>query len=279
MRILNSILIFLFITLNGFAQSNDDGFQKEFENARLVFHNTYFEKASTLFDTLINQHKEYALSYGYSAMIDFMLFKDPSQNIEKAKALTKKTDVDHSFTIALCSFAEGDLADSELKMKEYLSLYPDNKYAMHVLGFTQTDLGRPEDGLKTLTDLINKHPLYYPAYNHIGYTYLSLEKKEKALEAFKQFLKSDSLNPSALDSFAEVYAAMEEYDIAIASLAKALLLEPNFAYGWMHMGDIFKQNGKQELAILAYEKAKETAALYGIDFVKSVDKKINEIKH
>ncbi|MCW8849410.1 MAG: hypothetical protein OQJ81_05465, partial [Melioribacteraceae bacterium] len=86
------------------------------------------------------------------------------------------------------------------------------------------------------------------------------------------------LNPSALDSFAEVYAAMEEYDIAIASLAKALLLEPNFAYGWMHMGDIFKQNGKQELAILAYEKAKETTALYGIDFVKSVDKKINEIK-
>lgn len=278
MRILNSIIIFLFLTLNGFTQSIDDGHEKEFENARLVFHNTNFEKASALFDTIINQQIENALSYSYAAMIDFMLYKDPSENIERSKALSKKTDADHSFTMALCSFANGDLSDCELKMKEYLSLYPDNKYAMHVLGFTQTDLGRPEDGLKTLTDLISKHPLYYPAYNHIGYTYLSLEQNESALEAFKQFLKSDSLNPSAFDSLAEVFAAMEEYDIAIANLSKAVLLEPNFAYGWMHLGDIFKQSGEVELAIRAYESAKKSASLYGVGFVVSVDKKIEDLK-
>lgn len=278
MRILNSILIFLFITLNGFAQSIDDGFEREFENARLVFHNTYFEKASTLFDMLISQKNEYALSYGYAAMIDLMMYKDPSHNIEKAKSLSKKTDADHSFTMALCSFADGDLSDCELKMKEFLSRFPDNKYAMHILGFTQRDLGRLEDALKTLTGLISKHPLYSPAYNHIGYTYLSLEQKEKALEAFKEFLKSDSLNPSALDSYAEVYTALEEYDIAIASLAKAVLLEPNFAYGWMHLGDIFTQSGELELANRAYEKAKKSSSLYGADFVVSVDKKIESLK-
>ena len=282
MRVLNSVLIFLFVSINGFAQSTDDVFEQEFEkkfnNARLVFHSTYFEKASMLFDTLINQQKEHALTYAYAAMTDFMLYRDPSQNIAKAKALSRKTDVDHSFTMALCSFANGDLSDCELKMKEFLSRYPDNKYGMHILGFTQTDLGRPGDGLETLTDLINKNPSYYPAYNHIGYTYLSLKQEESALKAFKQFLKSDSLNPSALDSVAEGYAAIGEYDIAIANLAKAVLLEPDFAYGWKHLGDIFKQSGEPELAIRAYEKARKSAKLYGVDFVSSVDKELTALK-
>ncbi|MGB5461100.1 MAG: hypothetical protein WBM85_14170, partial [Eudoraea sp.] len=71
MRVLNSVLIFLFVSINGFAQSTDDVFEQEFEkkfnNARLVFHSTYFEKASMLFDTLINQQKEHALTYAYAA--------------------------------------------------------------------------------------------------------------------------------------------------------------------------------------------------------------------
>lgn len=281
-RVLTGLLIFLFLSINSFAQSNEDRFEQYFEkafgNARLVFHKAYFEKASTLFDTLISQQKEHALTYGYAAMIDIMLFKDPSQNIVKAKALSKETDVDHLFTMALCSFANGDLSDCELKMKEFLSQYPHDKYGMHVLGFTQSDLGRPEEALKTLTDLINMYPSYYPAYNHIGYAYLGIKQKEKALIAFNQFFKSDSLNPSAFDSLAEGLAEIGEYDKAIANLFKAILIEPNFAYGWTHLGDILKKNGESELAILAYENAKKSAKLYGVDFVKSVNKKLTALK-
>jgi tetratricopeptide (TPR) repeat protein len=276
------VLLFFFLSFNSCAQSNYIGFEQDFENkfakARLVFHSTYFEKASTLFDTLLNQQKVNALTYGYAAMVDLMLYKDPSQNIEKAKALSRKTDVNHPFTMALCSFAKGDLSDCEYKMKEFLSKYPNNKYGMHILGFTQTDLGRPEEGLKTLTDLINKYPSYYPAYNHIGYAYLGIKQKENALIAFNQFYKSDSLNPSAFDSLAEGLTEVGEYDKAIATLFKAVLIEPNFAYGWIHLGDILMLNGESELAILAYENAKMSANLYGVDFVNSINKKLIALK-
>lgn len=279
---LNGVLLFLFLSLNIFAQSTtdeiDQKFVKQFDNARLVFHNAYFEKASTLFDSLISHQNDYALSYGYAAMIDYLLFKDPSQNISKANSLSSETDVNHLFTSALCSFANGDLSDCESKMKEFLSINPDNKYGMHILGFTQTDLGRPEDGLNTLNDLIDKHPKYSPALNHIGYAYLKLEQKENALNAFTQFLEADTLNPSALDSYAEGLTAIGEYDLAIAHLAKAILLEPNFAYGWMHMGDIFKQSRELELAIRAYSNAKKNASLYGEYFNSTIDKKIENLK-
>ena len=81
-----------------------------------------------------------------------------------------------------------------------------------------------------------------------------------------------------MDSVAEGYAAIGEYDIAIANLAKAVLLEPDFAYGWKHLGDIFKQSGEPELAIRAYEKVRKSAKLYGVDFVSSVDKELTALK-
>jgi tetratricopeptide (TPR) repeat protein len=278
MKVLISVIILLLLSLNGFAQAVNDGFEQDFDNARMVFHRTDFEKASMLFDELIKQQNQHALSYAYASMIDLMLYRNPTENIEKAKALSKKTDAEHSFAMALCSFANGDLADCELNMKVYLSQYRNDKYGMHVLGFTQRDLGRPKEGLKTLTDLINQHPSYYPAYNHIGYAHLSLQQNESALRALEQFVEIDSLNPSAFDSLAEVFSAMEAYDMAIANLAKAVLLAPEFAYGWKHMGDIFVQSGEAELAIRAYEHAKQSASLYGPDFVISVDKKITALK-
>ena len=86
---------------------------------------------------------------------------------------------------------------------------------MHVLGFTQRDLGHSEEALKTLNNLIIKNPTYYPALNHIGYAHLSLQQNEDALKSFNLFLESDSLNPSAFDSLAEGLAEMKEYDMAI----------------------------------------------------------------
>ncbi len=117
-------------------------------------------------------------------MIDYLLFRDPAQNISQAKSLSSESDINHLFTLAQCSFANGDLSDCESKMQAYLSLHPDDQYGMHVLGFTQTDLGRPEDGIKTLNNLMERHPFYSPAYNHIGYSYLKLNQFENALNAF-----------------------------------------------------------------------------------------------
>ena len=95
---LNSILVLLLYSFTSFAQSSDESLQnnykKEFDNARLVFHRTYFEKAYTLFDLIIKEKQDHALSFGYAAMIDMLLYKDPSENIEKARSLSKETDAE-----------------------------------------------------------------------------------------------------------------------------------------------------------------------------------------
>jgi len=273
-------LIFVFI-ININAQSLNtelsNQYGKEFEDARFVFHRVYFEKASLLFENLIKKKQNHALTYAYAAMTDYMLFKDPTNNINKALSLSNKEDPNHLFTNALCSFAKDDFVNCELIIKEFLSINPNDRYALHVLGFTQNDLERPEDGLKTLSNLIKLHPDFFPAYNHIGYAHLKLNQNKDALNSFSQFLKNDRLNPSALDSYADGLTKIKDYDKAIAQLTKALLVQPNFAYGWKHMGDILEENGERELARYAYINAKKSAKYYGASFLKSLDKKINSI--
>ncbi len=64
-----------------------------------------------------------------------------------------------------------------------------------------------------------------------------------------------------MDSYAEGLAAMGENDLTIAQLTKAVLLEPDFAYGWRHKGDIFRQSDELELAKRAYSNAKKKCKL------------------
>ena len=140
------------------------------------------------------------------------------------------------------------------------------------------DLGRPDEGRQVLDNLVQEQPSYSPAFNHLGYAYLRMEENEKAIGAFHTFLTANSTNPSAYDSAAEGFQAIGEYDKAIASLAKAVLLDPKFAYGWMHMGDILTQSGDREIAWQAYQKAISAAELYGTDFTSSVRKKMKELE-
>jgi len=211
-------------------------------------------------------------------MIDMLLFKDPADNIQKAISISQETDSDHLFVLALCSFALGDYSDCELKLNSYLKDNPNDSFAWHVLGFTQIDQGRPQDGKNTLDKLLQIHPDYYPAYNHLGYAYLKLGEPKNAIESFENFLHADESNPSAHDSYAEGLVAIKEYDRAITHLTRAVLLEPKFAYGWNHMGDIFKESGENTLAGKAYEKAISSAILYGEDFISYVNKKIESLK-
>lgn len=271
--LVGSLLLF---TLYGFAQAED--FEKKLEHARWVFHSTQFEKAYGLFDALIKENPDQAMPYAYAATIDMLLYKDATQNINNAKFVSKTTDTDHSFVLGLCHFANGELDECETRIQAFLGENPDDSFAYHILGFTRFDLGRPEEAKQTLEKLLEKDPAFYLANNHLGYAYLSLEQSDKAMQAFERFLEKEKLNPSAMDSFSEVLVAAKEYDKAIAFLSKAVLLEPDFAYGWKHMGDVFKQNGENELAIRAYEKAIESARLYGEAFTTSVKKSINKLK-
>lgn len=144
-------LVFLFVN----SHSAGSKFQEDLLIARNSFHRAYFEEASKLFETLSHKNNDHPLIFAYLSMIDYMLFKDPISNINKARSLLNSKDSDFLFIEALLSFVQNDLAHCEKLLVDYLCISPNDPFAMHVLGFTKTDAGRPKEGLEILNELIN----------------------------------------------------------------------------------------------------------------------------
>jgi tetratricopeptide (TPR) repeat protein len=244
---------------------------EDFELARWLYHQTRSEEADLLFKDLLRQEPDFALGYAYSAMLDYLLFRNPSVNIEKVEKSVISNNYERYISFALVHFVNGQLDSATILLKKCLNFYPDDRYANHLLGYTQIDNDQIEEGLSVLLDIIMKTPEYFPAWNHIGYAYLRTDRYETAIECFEKFIQGNPLNPSAYDSMADGLEKWGKPDEALAYLYRGTLIYPDFAYGWMHLGHLHKKLGETELARLCYQKALEHAeGIYGLDFIDSI---------
>ena len=246
-----------------------------FEEARTAVHETQVEKADDLFREVLDKEPAMAIAYGYRAVVDMYLFRDPSENAAAALRLAKRRSAGESLmTEILIRFADGNHETSVTLLWKFLRSYPDDEYAQHVLGQVLIELGRAGEAVETLRELIRNHPDYVPAWNHLGNAFLELDNMVAAKAASGMYLELSTGNPSAHDSYAEVLAREGDVEEAVRHLERAVELEPRMAYAWMHMGDILFDAGSLVEAIVAYEKAVETSLLYGPEFRDMLAQKI-----
>ncbi len=244
---------------------------EDFESARWLYHQTRFEEADVLFKNLQRKNPEFSLGTAYSAMLDFLLFRNPSANIEKVEKASADNDYEMWVAHALAHFVNGQLDSATILLKTCLRSYPSDRYANHLLGYTLIDNDQIEEGLSALLDILVNSPEYFPAWNHIGYAYLRTDRHETAIDCFEKFIRGNPLNPSAYDSMADGLEQWGKPDEALAYLYRATLIYPDFAYGWMHLGHLHKKLGEIELARLCYQKALYHAeGVYGLDFIDSI---------
>lgn len=281
-KLYGTLLALLFLAVAPALSQSLDVFEPGSESrdawlkARSTFHDVWFERADDLFSEIRLNDPDFALGFAYSAVIDSMLYRNAEKNSSRALALAVSAPKGEAqMTRALVAFSKGELEPAEEWLRKFLQAYPDDTYARHVLGFTLIDQKRPEEGVAELESVLEDAPSYYPAYNHLGYGLAALERREEALKAFRSFLDGSPMNPSAHDSVADGLHALGNRESAIAHLARSVLLEQRFAYGWRHLGDIYAKGGEEGLARRAYEMAITTAKQYGPDFMESVKKRIN----
>lgn len=257
------------------AADNDACSALAFESARHVFHRAWFEQADAQLGEYIERCDPDALAHAYAAIIDKLLYRDNTVNVAKARALAEGVaGPGRLLVLALASFAEGELDETEARLRAYREAAPDDPYAAHVLGFTLTDLGRPAEGAAVLRALLQAHPAYNPARNHLAYALLLTEEHDEALGVVARFVAADPGNPSAWDTQADILNRLGRNEEAIASLARGLLLDERFAYGFRHMGDILAAEGNEAAAKAAYRKAIAVSDRYGPEFVASLQERL-----
>ena len=248
-----------------------------FNKARQVHQEAWFEKADDLFREAVAADSGIAVAYAYAGVLDYLLYRDPAANISKARELAKNLQGgERRMVDALVLYAERDYDGAETALKDVLEEFPGDPYARHRLGAAQVSAGRPGEGVETLRALLRDRPDYPGAWNHLGYGLLALEQTDEALDAFRNFMAASPGNPSAHHSYAEALAKSGEIDAAIGHLTRAVLIEPRFAYGWLHMGIIFLQEGAVTEARGAFEMAEQAGALYGAEFRDAVKRRLAE---
>jgi len=251
--------------------------QLEFESARIVFHRAWFEQAHDQFVKYLAKCDSDPLAYAYVAIIDMLLYRDNTANVNRAVSLSDTvSDTEALFVRALANFSQGRLEKAESQLRDYLLAVPDDKYASHVLGFTLNDQGKHDQGADVLTQLLFSHPDYFPAKNHLAYALLEIGESDDALRIVGEFVAADPANPSAWDTQADILHSLNRSELAIASLSRSLILDERFAYGYKHLGDILTSASNEAAAAAAYRKALQSADLYGPDFAASIEEILGE---
>ncbi len=250
-----------------------------FLKAREAHQVSWFEKADDLFREAIAADPDNALAHAYASVLDYLLYRDPAARVARARELAKGLPLaERRMVDALVLYAVQDYNGAEAALKDVLSAFPDDPYARHRLGAAQVSAGRPEEGVQTLKKLLRERPDYPGAWNHLGYGLLALERSDEAQEAFKSFIAAAPGNPSAHHSYAEALVKAGEVDAAIGHLTRAVLLEPRFAYAWLHMGIILQEEGAEQEALAAFRQAEQAGELYGPAFREAVQRRMEQIK-
>ncbi len=246
--------------------------------ARDYFHRTLFEEADDRMNAYLGACPESALAQAYSAIVDGLLFRDNSSSASTARDLADDSSGGiQLMALALTSFARGELAEAESTLLTFLEEHPDDPYAGHVLGFTLIDQGRPGEGKVVLERLLEHRPDYFPAYNHLAYALLMEGDHDAALATADAFVEADAANPSAWDTRGHILWETGGREEAIASMARAVILDERFAYGLRHLGDMLLEVGDVDAAVTAWERARLSARIadYGDAFDTSLDERLN----
>ncbi|KQP47522.1 tetratricopeptide repeat protein [Pseudorhodoferax sp. Leaf274] len=105
----------------------------------------------------------------------------------------------------------GKLAEAGTKVDQYLASKPRDPQMRFLKSVVQTELGKPDEAVETLTQITQEFPELPEPYNNL----------------------------------AVLYAGQNQYDKARAALEMAIRLNPNYATAYENLGDVYAKLASQ----------------------------------
>ncbi|NJD27743.1 MAG: tetratricopeptide repeat protein [Chloroflexi bacterium] len=249
--------------------------REAFARARLEFHRTVFERTAIMFQAPVDGWRASAIVAGYRSFLQRLLFHDPAPMLEVVDQLVADADpAERAIALSLAASARADHDAARSNILEFLGGHVDDPYARHLHGIALFDLGRHAEAVVVLDELLADQPAFNPARNHLGAALIALGRSDEGVATLRDYVSRDPDNPSARDSLADALETRGELSAAIAELEIAVELEADFAYGWLHLGDLRARMGDQASAQRAYRSALDRATHYGQAFRDRVSERV-----
>jgi len=153
----------------------------------------------------------------------------------------------------------GSLAEAAALYAEILEADPRHADSLHLLGVTETQLGRPLEGMRLIErslSISERQPL---ALANLGNALLALERPSDALARYARALELLPQHPQALFGSGNACCAVGNFAQAVGFFERALQLMPNLIEALLARGDALAKLARHEDARASFERALELA--------------------
>jgi tetratricopeptide (TPR) repeat protein/TolB-like protein len=194
----------------------------------------YFDEAREAFSKVVELDSNYAMAYYYLARVDDQSF------INRAVAhLDRATDKQKYFIRSLKAFVDRDRDDAIRELEQLLERYPDEKEAYYYLGNYRYSERQFEEAVVSLTKAVELDPFYEPAINLLAYAYAGTGDYKNAINAIDRYIALAPGEPNPYDTRGDIYRFQGKPELAIESYRMAIELKPDFYDSWLKLGQSY----------------------------------------
>jgi tetratricopeptide (TPR) repeat protein len=121
------------------------------------------------------------------------------------------------------------------------------------LGLRYYELGRYDEGIAVLRELVAFDPSWHDAWHNLGLLYLATQRDGDALAAFERARERDPSSAETLLNLGYLYDRHGRRDDALAAYFRALRVQPHNAKVWYNLATIAVELGQLDNARAALE--------------------------
>ncbi|MBC8376011.1 MAG: tetratricopeptide repeat protein [FCB group bacterium] len=180
--------------------------------------------------------------------------------LDSAKAHASKASEGEQLIILAAKYGfEGNNTKQEKTLQKLVDMYPGDESALLILGNYYFGLRQYHQAIQSYNQATRVNNNMAILHNQLGYSQRALGNYGEAEKAFKFYIKLNSENPNAYDSYAELLMEMGRFNESIEFYAKALELDPNFVASHIGIACDYAFLGEPDRARTQLELLKEIA--------------------
>jgi predicted O-linked N-acetylglucosamine transferase (SPINDLY family) len=155
--------------------------------------------------------------------------------------------------------SRGDSRQAAALYADILQTDPGHPDALHLMGVTETQRGRPESGLALIAKSLAVNPHQPVAIANQGNAHLALNRPAEALASYDRALSLAPDYPLAVFGRGNALAALGRAEEALSNFDRALQLVPKFAAALNARGGVLVKLQRYAEALGAFDRALELA--------------------
>ena len=205
-------------------------------------------KAAKYFNQALEQDPSFAMCWLQMGFVlpgtDLMLAA-----LDSAKFYAPGASRGEQLIIQAAAFGvEGKKQEQHRALESLVELYPGDERVQLAMGNYHFELQQYRQAIDSYDKATTINPNLAILFNQIGYSQRALGNYGEAEKAFKRYIRLNSDNANAFDSYAELLMEMGRYKEAVDFYGQALEKDPNFVASYLGMACSYGFMGQHDQA-------------------------------